>query len=116
MWIFTVFLGGLISGLIFQVLIFPYLLANSYFSKFQFIKNFKEGKIIINTKEQIIVASFAMWLIMVFLLANASLSRARQGLQRNATDVVGRRLQAFVELSRLRGRVFLPPLVIDIEA
>ncbi len=52
----SVFLGGLISGLIFQVLIFPYLLANSYFSKFQFIKNFKEGKIIINTKEQIIVA------------------------------------------------------------
>lgn len=52
----SVFLGGLISGLIFQIFVFPYLLANSYFSKFQFIKNFKEGKIIINTKEQIIVA------------------------------------------------------------
>lgn len=52
----SVFLGGLISGLIFQVFVFPYLLANSYFSKFQFIKNFKEGKIIINTKEQVIVA------------------------------------------------------------
>lgn len=51
-----VFLGGMISGLIFQAFIFPYLLANSYFSKFQFIKNFKEGKIIINTREQVIVA------------------------------------------------------------
>ncbi len=51
----SIFLGSLISGLIFQVFIFPYLLVNPYFSKFQFVKNFKEGKIIINTKEEIIV-------------------------------------------------------------
>lgn len=51
----SIFLGGLVSGFIFQILIFPYLLVNPYFSKFQFAKNFKEGKIIINTKEEIIV-------------------------------------------------------------
>jgi len=51
----SIFLGGLISGLIFQVFIYPYLLVSPYFSKFQFAKNFKEGKIIINTKEEIIV-------------------------------------------------------------
>jgi len=50
-----VFLGGMLSGLIFQFFIFPYILQNSYFAQFQFIKNFKEGKIIINTKEEIIV-------------------------------------------------------------
>jgi len=51
-----VFLGGLFSGLVFQVLIFPYLLTHPYFSQFQFIKNFKEGKVIINTKEEVIVS------------------------------------------------------------
>jgi len=51
----AVFLGGVVSGFIFQLFIFPSILANSYFSQFQFIKNFKEGKIIINTKEEIII-------------------------------------------------------------
>lgn len=51
----SVFLGGLVSGLIFQFFIFPYILQNSYFAQFQFIKNFKEGKIIINTKEEVFI-------------------------------------------------------------
>lgn len=50
-----VFLGGMVSGLLFQLFIFPSVLTNSYFSQFQFIKNFKEGKIVINTKEQIFI-------------------------------------------------------------
>ena len=51
----SVFLGGLVSGLIFQIFVFPYLLVNPYLADFQFVKNFKEGKIVINTKEEIIV-------------------------------------------------------------
>jgi len=51
----SVFLGGLISGLIFQIFVFPYLLVSPYLADFQFVKNFKEGKIVINTKEEIIV-------------------------------------------------------------
>jgi S1-C subfamily serine protease len=47
--------GGVIGGLIFQWLIFPYLLGNSYFSQFQLIRDFKEGKVIINTKEEVTV-------------------------------------------------------------
>ncbi|MBU3934594.1 serine protease, partial [Patescibacteria group bacterium] len=38
------------------VLIFPYFLTHPYFSQFQFIKNFKDGKVIINTREEVIVA------------------------------------------------------------
>ncbi|MBU4204788.1 serine protease [Patescibacteria group bacterium] len=53
--VFSVFLGGLISGLIFQILIFPYFLTHPYFSQFEFVKNFKEGNVIINTREEIIV-------------------------------------------------------------
>ncbi|MFA5878057.1 MAG: serine protease [Candidatus Staskawiczbacteria bacterium] len=53
--ILAVFLGGLLSGFIFQLFIFPSILANSYFSQFQFIKNFKEGKIIINTREEYLI-------------------------------------------------------------
>jgi S1-C subfamily serine protease len=51
----SVFLGGMVSGLIFQLFVFPLILSSSYFSQFQFVKNFKDGKVIINTKEEIVV-------------------------------------------------------------
>jgi len=47
--------AGAIGGLLFQLFVFPNILQNSYFAQFQFIKNFKEGKIVINTREQIFV-------------------------------------------------------------
>jgi hypothetical protein len=38
--------GGAVGSMIFQLFVFPSILQNSYFAQFQFIKNFKEGKII----------------------------------------------------------------------
>ncbi len=42
-------------SLIFQVFIFPWMLSDPYFEKFEFIKSFKEGKIVVNPKEQIYI-------------------------------------------------------------
>jgi S1-C subfamily serine protease len=46
---------GILGSLIFQVLIFPWMLSDPYFEKFEFIKSFKEGKIVVNPKEQIYI-------------------------------------------------------------
>ena len=50
-----VLLLGALGALIFDVFLLPYLLTNSYFERFQFVKDFKSGKIIINPKEQIYI-------------------------------------------------------------
>ena len=50
-----VLLLGALGALLFNVFILPYLLTNSYFERFQFVKDFKSGKIIINPKEQIYI-------------------------------------------------------------
>lgn len=50
-----VFFAGALGGFLSQIFIFPYILQNSYFAQFQFIRNFKEGKIVVNTKEQIFI-------------------------------------------------------------
>lgn len=71
----SVFCGGLLSGLVFQLFIFPLILANSYFSQFQFIKNFKEGKIIINTKEEIIIQE------------NAALEKAIEKVEKSVVGI-----------------------------
>ena len=46
---------GALGALFFNVFILPYLLTNPYFEKFQFVKDFKSGKIIINPKEQVYI-------------------------------------------------------------
>jgi S1-C subfamily serine protease len=46
---------GAIGGLLFQVLVLPYLFTNPYFERFQFIKILKEREIVINPKEEIII-------------------------------------------------------------
>lgn len=46
---------GALGALLFNIFLLPYLLTNSYFEKFQFVKDFKSGKIIINTKEQVYI-------------------------------------------------------------
>lgn len=53
--IIAVLVLGAIGALLFQVFIFPYLIVNPYFERFQFVKNLKEGKIIVSQKEQIII-------------------------------------------------------------
>lgn len=50
-----VLIGGVIGSMLFQLFVFPYILQNSYFAQFQFIKNFKEGKIIINNREEYLI-------------------------------------------------------------
>ena len=54
-----VLLLGALGSLIFNMLVLPYLLTNSYFEKFQFVKDFKIGKIIVNPKEQFYIQESA---------------------------------------------------------
>ena len=42
--IIAILVLGAVGGLLFQIFVLPYLLANPYFEKFQFVKNFKEKK------------------------------------------------------------------------
>lgn len=53
--IIAILIIGAIGGLLFQVLILPYLFTNPYFEKFQFVKILKERKVIVNPKEEIII-------------------------------------------------------------
>lgn len=53
--IVSILILGAIGGLLFQVLILPYLFVNPYFEKFEFIKILKEREIIVNPKEEIII-------------------------------------------------------------
>src|SRR5258706_8267779 len=48
------FLGAL-GALFFNVSVLPYFLASTYFENFQFIKDFKQGKIIINKTDQVYI-------------------------------------------------------------
>lgn len=50
-----ILLLGALGALFFNVFVLPYLLTNSYFERFQFVKDFKNGKIIINPKEQVYI-------------------------------------------------------------
>ncbi|MEK7061683.1 MAG: S1C family serine protease [Patescibacteria group bacterium] len=50
-----ILLLGALGALLFNVFLLPYLLTNSYFERFQFVKDFKSGKIIINPKEQVYI-------------------------------------------------------------
>jgi len=53
--IIGILLLGVIGSLLFNMFILPYLLTNSYFDKFQFVKDFKTGKVIINPTEQVYI-------------------------------------------------------------
>ncbi len=53
--IIGILLLGALGALFFNVFVLPYLLTNSYFERFQFVRDFKSGKIIINPKEQIYI-------------------------------------------------------------
>ena len=50
-----IILLGALGALLFDVFVLPYLLTNSYFERFQFVKDFKSGKIIVNPKEQVYI-------------------------------------------------------------
>ncbi|OGZ64124.1 MAG: hypothetical protein A3A98_04055 [Candidatus Staskawiczbacteria bacterium RIFCSPLOWO2_01_FULL_40_39] len=49
------FIVGVLGALVFVVFLLPYLLTDSSFENFQFVKDFKEGKIVVNQKESIYI-------------------------------------------------------------
>jgi len=53
--IVAILILGAIGGLLFQVLVLPYLFTHPYFEKFQFIKILKEREIVVNPKEEITI-------------------------------------------------------------
>ncbi|MBI2053712.1 MAG: trypsin-like peptidase domain-containing protein [Candidatus Staskawiczbacteria bacterium] len=53
--IIAIIVLGAAGAFVFQALIFPWMLSDQYFERFEFIKSFKEGKIVINPKEQIYI-------------------------------------------------------------
>lgn len=46
---------GAVGAFAFQSLVFPWMLQDPYFERFQFIKSFKEGKIVVNPTERIYI-------------------------------------------------------------
>ena len=53
--IIAVLILGALGGLLFQVVVLPYLFTNPYFERFQFIKILKEREIVVNPKEEITI-------------------------------------------------------------
>ncbi|OGZ63423.1 MAG: hypothetical protein A3C58_02300 [Candidatus Staskawiczbacteria bacterium RIFCSPHIGHO2_02_FULL_34_10] len=50
----VLFLGAL-GALLFNLFVLPYMISSPYFDQFQFVKDFKQGKIIINPKESVYI-------------------------------------------------------------
>lgn len=46
---------GVLGALIFNFFFLPYMITNPYFERFQFVKDFKQGKIIVNPKESVYI-------------------------------------------------------------
>jgi S1-C subfamily serine protease len=46
---------GALGALIFTVWLLPYLLTNSYFENYQFVKDFKQGKIVVNQEKSVYI-------------------------------------------------------------
>jgi S1-C subfamily serine protease len=46
---------GALGALIFNVSLFPYFLASAYFKDFQFVKDYQQGKIVVNKTEQVYI-------------------------------------------------------------
>jgi S1-C subfamily serine protease len=53
--IIAILILGAIGGLLFQVVVLPYLFTNPYFERFQFIKILKEREVVVNPKEEITI-------------------------------------------------------------
>ncbi len=53
--IIGILLLGALGAMFFNVFVLSYLLTNSYFERFQFVKDFKIGKIVVNPKEQVYI-------------------------------------------------------------
>lgn len=66
---------GAISAFAFTFFILPYIVVNPYFESFQFIKDFKQGKIIINQKES------------VYIQENAAIENAVQKVQKSIVAI-----------------------------
>lgn len=46
---------GALGGLLFQVLVLPWMITEPFFGRFQFVKNLKERQVVVNPKEEIII-------------------------------------------------------------
>lgn len=53
--IFGILIIGALGAFIFNVSLMPYFLASAYFNNFQFVKDYKEGKIMVNKTEQVYI-------------------------------------------------------------
>ena len=53
--IIAILILGALGGLLFQVVVLPYLFTNPYFERFQFVKILKEREIVVNPKEEITI-------------------------------------------------------------
>lgn len=52
--IFILIIGAL-GAFLFEFFVFPYMLADPSFESFQFVKNFKEGKVVVNQTQQVYI-------------------------------------------------------------
>lgn len=53
--IIGVFILGALGAFAFEFFVFPYMLADPSFENFQFVKNFKEGKVVVNQTQQVYI-------------------------------------------------------------
>jgi S1-C subfamily serine protease len=53
--VIAVVLLGAASSLLFSVWLFPFMLTSPYFANFKFVKDFKEGRIVVNTTQQVYI-------------------------------------------------------------
>lgn len=68
------FLGAL-GALFFNVSLLPYFLASTYFENFQFVKDFKQGKIVVNKTDQI------------YIQENVSIENAIERVQKSIVSI-----------------------------
>jgi len=73
--VLAILIIGALGALVFEFFIFPYLLLDPSFSNLQLIKNFKEGKIVVNQTQQI------------YIQENAALENAIKNAQKSVVGM-----------------------------
>lgn len=68
---------GALGALIFVVFLLPYLLTNPYFENYQFVRDFKQGKIVVNQKES------------VYIQENMGIEEAIQRVKNSVVTIIG---------------------------
>ena len=73
--VLAILIIGALGALVFEFFIFPYLLLDPSFSNLQLVKNFKEGKIVVNQTQQ------------VYIQENAALENAIKNAQKSVVGI-----------------------------